>query len=128
MALEDGGTRFPSSVLMIPDRQFAQVAVIDPGIAVEAFEPWEMGENFSRALGNLGLADFVFRHGCRHRRDLNVKFDFLVLGLPALARGFKHVNPRAFDCLEIKGPWIRRAVIGPSGRVLSPRRQYRLTL
>jgi hypothetical protein len=61
MALEDGGTRFPPMTLMIPVRRFAQVAVIDPGIAIKAFEAREMRENFPRALGNLGLADFVFR-------------------------------------------------------------------
>ena len=93
MALEDGGTRFPSMALMIPVRRFAQVAVIDPGIAIKAFEPREMRENFPRALGNLGLADFVFRHGCRHRRDLNVEFGVFAFGLLTLARDFKHVFP-----------------------------------
>ena len=53
-----------------------------------------MRKNFSRALGNLGLADFVFGHGCRNRRDLNVEFGLLAFGPLPLARGLEHVYPR----------------------------------
>jgi hypothetical protein len=45
--------------LVIPIWRLAGVAGLDPGIAIEAFEPREVRENFPRALGNLGLADFV---------------------------------------------------------------------
>ena len=91
MALEDGGTRFPSVVLMIPVRRFAQIAVINPGVAIEAFEPREMRENFLRARGNLGLADFVWRHGYGHRRDLNIELGLVDFGPLTLARGLEHV-------------------------------------
>ena len=93
MALEDGGTRFPSVVLMIPVRRFAQIAVINPGVAIEAFEPREMRENFLRARGNLGLANFVWRHGYGHRRDLNVELGLVDFGPLTLARGLEHVYP-----------------------------------
>ena len=92
MALEDGGTRFPSMVLVIPIRRLAGVPGLNPSIAIEAFEPSKMGKNFSPKLGNLGLADFVFRHGRRHPRDLNVEFGLLAFGLLTLARGLEHVN------------------------------------
>ena len=77
--------------LVIPIRRFAGVPSLNPSIAIEAFEPREMRKNFSSELGNLGLADFVFRHGCRHRRDLNVEFGLLAFGPLTLARGLEHV-------------------------------------
>ena len=86
MALEDGGTRFPSMVLVIPVRRFAGVAGLDPSIAEEAFQPLEMRKNFSRVLDTLGSADLVLRHGCRHRRDLNLEFDPLAVGTGAHAQ------------------------------------------
>jgi hypothetical protein len=91
MALEDGGTRFPSMVLVIPIRRFTGVSSLNPSIAIEAFEPRKMGKNLSPKLGNLGLANFVFRYGCRHRRDLNVEFGLLAFGPLTLARGLEHV-------------------------------------
>jgi len=131
MALEDGGTRFPSMVLVIPIRRLAGVPGLNPSIAIEAFEPSKMGKNFSPKLGNLGLADFVFRHGCRHRRDLNVEFGLLAFGSLTLARGLEHVYPRlVLMQLKIGGMrWMRLtprsafgcgAVIRPLGRDRAP--------
>jgi hypothetical protein len=96
MTLEDGGTRFPAMTLVIPIRRLAGVAGLDPRIAIEAFEPREMRKNALRALGNLGLADFVRRHGCDDRRDLNVEFGLLAFG-PA-APGSRMCTPDWSQC------------------------------
>ena len=85
VALEDGGTRLPSMALVIPIRRLAGVQSLNPSIAIEAFKPGEMGKNFSSALGNLGLADSVFGHGRRDRRDLSVELGLLAVGPLPLA-------------------------------------------
>lgn len=80
MALEDGGSRFPPMTLVIPIWRLAGVAGLDPGIAIETFEPRQMRENGLRTLGNVVL-----------NRSPASRLGFLELARPRLRPAFSQV-------------------------------------